>query len=146
MKAVTLWQPHASLMRLGVKTIETRGWWTTYRGELAIHSAKALTNEMHESWAVPAIRLAFREAGIDDFWSLPQGQILCVVNLFACTNTENFDPALKEREFYFGDFSPGRFGWATTELKVLKEPVKCRGFQQIWTVPPDVEAKVRAQI
>lgn len=39
MKALTLWQPWASLVALGVKTIETRSWSTGYRGPLAIHAA-----------------------------------------------------------------------------------------------------------
>lgn len=38
-KALTLWQPWASLVALGVKTIETRSWSTAYRGPLAIHAA-----------------------------------------------------------------------------------------------------------
>lgn len=38
-KALTLWQPWASLVALGVKTIETRSWSTKYRGPLAIHAA-----------------------------------------------------------------------------------------------------------
>jgi activating signal cointegrator 1 len=40
MKALTLWQPWASLVAFGVKTIETRSWSTKYRGPLAIHAAK----------------------------------------------------------------------------------------------------------
>ena len=39
MKVLTLHQPWASLIALGVKTIETRGWSTTYRGPLAIHAS-----------------------------------------------------------------------------------------------------------
>lgn len=39
MKAITLWQPWASLVALGVKTIETRSWSTSYRGQLFIHAA-----------------------------------------------------------------------------------------------------------
>jgi hypothetical protein len=38
MKAITLWQPWASFVGLGVKTIETRSWSTRYRGPLAIHA------------------------------------------------------------------------------------------------------------
>jgi len=38
MKAITLWQPWASLIALGEKTIETRSWSTKYRGPLAIHA------------------------------------------------------------------------------------------------------------
>lgn len=40
MKALTLWQPWASLVSLGVKSIETRSWSTDYRGPLAIHAAR----------------------------------------------------------------------------------------------------------
>ena len=40
MKALTLWQPWASLIAVGAKTIETRSWSTKYRGPLAIHAAK----------------------------------------------------------------------------------------------------------
>ena len=39
MKAITLRQPWASLVALGVKAIETRSWSTRYRGPLAIHAA-----------------------------------------------------------------------------------------------------------
>lgn len=38
MKAITLHQPWASLIALGVKTVETRSWNTNYRGTLAIHA------------------------------------------------------------------------------------------------------------
>jgi len=37
-KALTVRQPWASLVALGVKTIETRPWSTRYRGPLAIHA------------------------------------------------------------------------------------------------------------
>ena len=38
MKALTLHQPWATLIALGVKTIETRSWRTNYRGPIAIHA------------------------------------------------------------------------------------------------------------
>ena len=38
-KALTLYQPWAQLVSLGVKTIETRSWSTRYRGPLAIHAS-----------------------------------------------------------------------------------------------------------
>ena len=39
MKAITLTQPWATLVAIGAKQIETRGWRTSYRGKLAIHAA-----------------------------------------------------------------------------------------------------------
>lgn len=55
MKALTLWQPWASLVALGVKTIETRSWSTSHRGPLAIHASKHPISEKHvvgdwEAW------------------------------------------------------------------------------------------------
>lgn len=38
--ALSLWQPWASLVALGAKTIETRSWSTKYRGPLLIHAAR----------------------------------------------------------------------------------------------------------
>lgn len=42
MRALSLWQPWASLVPLGFKTIETRSWSTDYGGPLLIHAAKTL--------------------------------------------------------------------------------------------------------
>lgn len=39
MKAVTIWQPWASLLAYEEKGFETRGWATAYRGPIAIHAA-----------------------------------------------------------------------------------------------------------
>ena len=38
--AISLWEPWASLMATGAKTIETRGWATRHRGPLLICAAK----------------------------------------------------------------------------------------------------------
>lgn len=40
MKALTIWQPWATLLACGVKQYETRSWATKYRGPIAIHAAK----------------------------------------------------------------------------------------------------------
>jgi len=40
MKAISLWQPWASLVACGAKRFETRSWPTRYRGPLLIHAAK----------------------------------------------------------------------------------------------------------
>ena len=38
MKALTLYQPWATLVAIGAKKIETRSWPTKYRGTIAIHA------------------------------------------------------------------------------------------------------------
>lgn len=39
MRCLTLTQPYASLVAIGVKSIETRSWRTNYQGPIAIHAA-----------------------------------------------------------------------------------------------------------
>jgi hypothetical protein len=45
MKAITLYQPWATLVAIGAKRIETRSWSTQYRGPLAIHVSKRVPKE-----------------------------------------------------------------------------------------------------
>ena len=50
MKALTLYQPYATAIALGLKKYETRSWATSYRGPLAIHtSVKKLSPEL-KNW------------------------------------------------------------------------------------------------
>lgn len=98
MKLITLWQPWASLMAAGVKTIETRGWSTDYRGPLVIHAAKTWNEDCREAiWGEEFWR-ALRH--IYDWpdrplgrlqtarWRLPFGNIVGVCNLIDCLPIE----------------------------------------------------------
>jgi activating signal cointegrator 1 len=62
LKALSLYQPWASLVALGVKTIETRSWSTSYRGPLAIHAGRhvARMDEAFSAWT--ALPLGIYEA------------------------------------------------------------------------------------
>lgn len=39
MKVLSLTEPYATLIKNGIKTIETRSWKTNYRGKLYIHAS-----------------------------------------------------------------------------------------------------------
>ncbi|NLE60710.1 MAG: ASCH domain-containing protein, partial [Planctomycetes bacterium] len=56
MKALSLWEPWASLMRCGAKTIETRSWYTSYRGPLLICGAKRWSDEQDAILRMPEIQ------------------------------------------------------------------------------------------
>lgn len=91
MKALTVRQPWAQLIALGVKSIETRSWSTGYRGPLAIHAGKAKP-EAHlfghhldpEAWEVGRLdpgaprRLWQGSGPIHD---LPLGAVVAVADL-----------------------------------------------------------------
>ena len=52
MKALTIRQPWAALIVQGIKTIETRGWNTNYRGPLAIHAGAGVDIRRREALTV----------------------------------------------------------------------------------------------
>lgn len=60
-KALSIWQPWASLVAAGVKRHETRHRATSYRGPVAIHAAKTIDDEYRA--ALEALGLSINAAG-----------------------------------------------------------------------------------
>lgn len=66
MKALSIRQPWASLIVLGIKDIENRTWATRERGTILVHASKGMTRAEHEDaieFAVEVIRADPRNAG-----------------------------------------------------------------------------------
>jgi len=127
MKAITLFQPWASLIAIGAKTIETRSWFTAYRGPLAIHAAKkvAPTDD-------PYYRSVLAAAGLT-YEALPYGVIVATCRLADCWQiTAANCPCYPE--FAFGDFRSGWFAWKLADIKPLSEPVPARGHHGLWNL------------
>ena len=142
MKAITIWQPWASLIATGVKRIETRSWPTKYRGKLAIHAA--MLNPFKAIKPIPEVvvaemRKALKEEGIltssTDFRVLPRGCIVATVNLVDCREITYSFRCSKinfTNEEYFGDYTIGRYAWILEDVQPLKEPVLAKGMQGLW--------------
>lgn len=130
MKALTLHQPYATLIALGVKTMETRSWYTRYRGPLAIHAAKVWTEEAFEEIrdevAGKPYRDALRAAGYRVLGDLPRGAVVATCQLVDCMPAERVTPE------DFGDYTPGRWAWVLRDVQPLSEPVVTRGYQGMW--------------
>ncbi len=98
MKALSLWQPHALAIELGLKPWKTRDWPTRYRGPLAIHAAKRLWKNQ-SVWDVLALvqfrKMLFPSVGDVERSAamallnrhLIYGAVLCVVDLVDCVRT-----------------------------------------------------------
>lgn len=135
--ALSLWQPWASLIAWGEKSIETRGWSTAYRGPLAIHAAK---RKPTQSDIVNMKKTFFRVAAgrITKLEDLPRGAVLCIVQLEDCIPTRAsltdtmLSMRLSQQEFVFGNYLPERFGWKLTLLEVFDTPVPAKGAQGMW--------------
>ena len=81
MKAITVWQPWATLLATGQKHNETRSWKTSYRGEILIHAAK--TDHSGILLHIPMEELKhFQKAGVVN--ELPTGVIVGKANLVDC--------------------------------------------------------------
>jgi len=143
-KAITLYEPYASLMAIGAKRNETRGCRTALRGDIAIHAAKK--DYGTPPALVPLIIKAYRDRGLEPSPDT-MGCIVAVVNLYDVQPAERVYPTSSAEELAFGNYLCGRWIYLTHTVRRLAKPVPCRGYQSIgWTVPPDVEAKVREQL
>lgn len=130
MKALTLTQPWASLVAVGAKRIETRGWNTHYRGPLAIHSSAK-----YPGWAKDYAKLpAFAEALGEE--PLPLGCVIAVCDLVGTFSTNGkIDVPLTE--YTFGDLGPNRYGWVLANVRALPEPIPAKGKLNLWEWTPD---------
>jgi hypothetical protein len=133
-KALSLWQPWASLVAIGAKQYDTRSWSTTYRGDLAIHAALLDRYIYHyDNPALdPRMREALIEGGFKSAHQIPVGAVLCLVRLVDCYPVEQVRDQLCEREIAFGDYSDGRFAWKLEMAHVFRPPVPARGHQGLW--------------
>ena len=142
MKALTLWQPWASLVLTrdftGVpwKRIETRGWATNYRGLLAIHASKRTDFGFFKDLS-PVGRIKFGKAGLvneEDLTELPHGAVIGKVELLDCIPIERLygTPYDAPQERSFGDWSPGRYGWLLAAPVLFDEPIPAKGKQGLW--------------
>lgn len=152
MKALSLTQPWATLVRLGQKRFETRSWWTSYQGELAIHATQKLDRSF-------LTRRDVQDA-LGHFTVQPLGAIVALVHLemvFPAGDVRReIEAAIEaapsraarvalEYELAFGDYSDGRWAYKLVGLQPLAEPVRCKGALSLWEVPGEVEELVRAQ-
>jgi hypothetical protein len=156
-KALSLWQPWATLVMLGAKRIETRSWGTEHRGPLLIHAGLRSTRELIELCHEEPFRTALRAAGIGRWQDLPRGAVLGHVNVVAVeriagpfvptaaglsethevdTSSDGMMPP-PEPEYSFGNYAPGRFAWLLEEPQAFAKPVPLRARQKLFDVSPE---------
>ena len=162
-RAITLWQPWASLIPLGYKEYETRSWDTTYRGKLLIHAA-ARIEKRHEKQAildqligtefcVPMLRLF--EKG-----DLPYSAIVAIADLTNCLlmtdcplDGGGIRKHGKKRRIWVespspleqavGLWQPGRYAWRLENVRPLP-PILCQGKQGLWIPSPEIIQEIEA--
>jgi hypothetical protein len=130
-KAISLLQPWATLVVMGVKKIETRSWQTAHRGLLFIHASmgkkgKVLMNE------VPFSKY------ITHFDALPFGAVIGQVQLDDVLPVEELFysdarlNALTLEEKAFGDYAKGRYAWILSDAVAFDKPIPVKGSLGLW--------------
>ncbi len=129
MRALSLWQPWASLCFTFLKKHETRHWGTDYRGPLAIHAAQKLVTDLNDQ----LLDLLCDEFGGHWARDLPRGRMLGIVDLTDCRATEALDVDAIDR--LCGNFEPGRFAWRLDNPRLFEDPPEVKGRQGFFTWP-----------
>lgn len=138
MKAITVWQPWASLLVSGQKIYETRSWATVYRGPIAIHAAKrpvrrtidALDAENGRNTRERFESLFLRP---EDLYQLSTGAVVGKALLTRCNLIdEAFVAKLSPQERALGDFSLGRYAWEFQKMAPVDPPIPAKGLQGLW--------------
>ncbi|MDJ0511309.1 MAG: ASCH domain-containing protein [Crocosphaera sp.] len=136
-KAISLHQPWASLITMGIKHFETRSWPTNYRGKLVICAAKKNSKEQQSSYCTLASGLGI-DLTLHPWDSLPLGMAIAVCDLVDCIQmTEDFINEQSETERCCGHWEPGRFAWKLDNVQSLPLPVPIKGKQGLWNITPD---------
>jgi len=161
MRALSLWQPWASFVDAGLKTVETRSWGTDYRGEVAIHAAHRRPR-LEEGEAI--LRAAGPNLGLRvlDVMDRPPalGAVVAVARISACFRVLSAadcghrlwvaaaatpgGASVSPVEAVLGDLSPGRFAWLLADIRPLREPHPLRGRQGLWTLSAEEDRAIRA--
>ena len=128
MKVLSLTEPYATLIKNGMKTIETRSWKTNYRGKLYIHAS---------STKIPKAYKDNKELmSLVDINNLNYGNIICMCDLVDCVEmTDEFINDIKrnkKNEYLTGVYSNGRYAWIFNNIEILDNPIKAKGHLGIW--------------
>jgi hypothetical protein len=142
------------------KTVENRSWVTRYRGDVYLHAGQRFDSN--------AVDLANRIwASSSSCWTPAEGvRFHLATDEPVLTADPKAYPAgvVAVAELYdicqaglatFGSFNPcecgpwafpGQAHWKFRNVRKLREAVYCRGAQQLWALPADVEEIVRKQM
>lgn len=139
MKAITLHQPWAGLLAAGWKEVETRGWYTSYRGPLAIHAGARPADPADLSYFTFALAKYGQQMP-----ELLYGVVVATCVLIAClpaSLVEYKTKQLKESftprhgwdvERIFGNYDVGRWAFVLRDVRPLEKPATARGSRKLW--------------
>jgi hypothetical protein len=138
-KAISLWQPWASLWLSEHKVHETRHWPCRYHGWLLVHAAKKFPTLEPDD---PLCDMLHRSYGADWRKTLPTGAIIGAVNLISTMGMEHTSPE-HDDDRECGNWSPERFAWRRGTMPASPSRSPTRANRASLTSPPIGKASIR---
>lgn len=156
-RVLTLWQPWASFIALGLKQYETRSWDTNYRGKLLIHAAsRKIDNDGIRVWLGAQEIADIKPSGPSEpfftYLNLPLGCIVAIADLTSTLqmiDTQEIGPvhlhphlhiainSVSKLERCVGDWRQFRYAWKLENIIALPEPILYKGGQGLRKLKDD---------
>jgi activating signal cointegrator 1 len=152
MKVLSVRQPFATLIVLGIKRYEARSWSTEHRGQLAIHASSAAVgrNAIEEIECTPELLEAVLEAGFttkESLRTLPRSAVVGTVDLTeVLPATDDVYELLTPRDRWLcGGWSDDGYYWRLSD-PIEGDPVSVAGKLRLWELPRDLEEAVHSGV
>ncbi len=126
MLCLSVKQPNAMLIVLGIQTKQTRSWCTGQRGRIAIHASRKHDDGMSWQCGQEPMRSWLRRAGYGFSADLPRGQIIGTVDLVDCVPVPDLD-SVNEVDRLLDPFPATSYAWVFANAKRLAVPVPWPG-------------------
>ncbi|MGF1988856.1 MAG: ASCH domain-containing protein [Nostoc sp. ZfuVER08] len=144
-KAISLHQPWASLIPMGLKKYETRSWSTSYRGPLLICAAKksSIHQKLTHNYLLNKYQQILTHADNYIEWDdLPFGYAVALVELTACISmTQAFINEQSLSEIDTGDWQVGRMAWKLENIQRIIRPIPITGRQGLFNAEIDLHSR-----
>lgn len=141
-KAISLHQPWASLIPMGLKKYETRSWSTSYTGPLLICAAKKTSTYQeltHCYFLTKYQQLLTDTDNYVDWDDLPRGCVIALVDLTDCIRmTQTFINQQPQTELDTGDWRVGRFAWKLDNIRRIVPAIPITGKQGLFNAEVDL--------
>lgn len=152
MKCISVMDPWASLLSVGAKAYETRGWEpprSVIGQRIAIQASKG-QDGLRLMAGDPGLQRvvwdALRPISSDGACFAP-GCVIAVATLALVIPTDGIVGAeVLPEEKALGDWSPGRFAWRLTDPFRLRQPLPIRGKLGLFDLHPDPVTAIERQI
>lgn len=138
MKAITVKQPWASLIVMGIKPIENRTWKTNFRGRVLIHAGKGKQYSIHQLLSIDQKRAFEKAVGYEyDFNKMfPKGAIIGSVEIVDCIqdSASMWAENIAINKYIDGELVDTKFmwHWVLANPIIFPVPIPAKGKLSFW--------------